>query len=194
MTDGACCLCRKSSSASLRALRGVPPLFDILSVVTFGLQPSRCTFFSSLWRGDICHWLLAPCNNKPAPFSVRCWGAKKNKKKKHLCSGWCMPWERKAQRTKQTSKNGESTVRCKEWTGNLKEMFHGVLLCSAAAKTPHRRRPHSPPSVFAVCDAGIVHLHPAEPLTEQIGEGGGWKQWKCQGNMILAAPGGNKLL
>lgn len=48
-------------------------------------------------------------------------------------------------------------------------MFHGVLLCSMS-KTLHRRQKTPLLSAQSVCDAGIVHLHHTEPLTEQMGE------------------------
>lgn len=48
-------------------------------------------------------------------------------------------------------------------------MFHGVLLCSMS-KTLHRRQKNPLLSAQSVCDAGIVHLHHTELLTEQMGE------------------------
>lgn len=126
-------------------------------------------------EGDICQWLLAPSEIKTC--SSLCRVLSRLLCFPH-CSVRCIPQDRKPRKKSNTHTHKKRNnnkkqkhrwiwnQRCKEWTGNVKEMFHGVLLCSMS-KTLCQRQKHPP--VCRVCDAGIVHLHHTEPLAELNG-------------------------
>lgn len=143
------------------------------------------TFTSSLRRVTHVRGFLLHLKSQSAPFSAGCWAARKPSYFP-CCFGRCSPRERKPRNENRHTKTGESESK---GVKGEQEMSRKRTMGCCFAPCPKLDTEVKKSLSSLLCDAENVHLHFTKPL---YAEEGCLKGWKCQENMIPAAPGGNK--